>query len=763
MVLLTEEHEVALIDRFNLEINKYYDYVFKKYDEYSKDPCAREKLRILASQNPYLKKLGRLRKDTKREKIQKLRARLCELLDNSDNDISKLFTPKEKEFIYTYSIEKTRGLYKHAQAYKTGFCNQQIITGYSEEGSISVCFSKNTLEGTDQWLHRLMKELDHRFPKVKLDDKVMVINSKKDVLNGSILEGNATHCKNYSEAWQLLKRPTNQFKIIFMCSNNTRISNVLELCEDFMNLREGYRKLRIFHDEAHNTKEGIPAHRAVIENIIIKPNVISYQPITASKNSICDEENPLWLNENLEKFAVDFTDFDQTKSNDPKYSSIQEAKYIRFEKYVDNGWQDYGITSVSRDEFITVTDEYKDKEPESFTEDDYRDIDRRRELEFCQFMRSNKEIQAMNNGINCLNLNTIRGRELFQPGKFNIHIMSTPNRKVISYKLAKIAVTMPYKPNVLGIYGNQGNKFHLFTPENPNCVSVDKYMGEGEFNEKLHRLLEHMKTNEMDVNRPFIIIGNYTPTGESLSFVNYKYGTIRSVIRLISTNMEEDYQTACRGNYMTTKFEEADPNWTKPKKYLIGPSSFINNAEEYENENDARIDGLNRTTLDDETRQVVLLPTSPKQDDKGTKSIPVKITVDLEDHRYPKLMKIATKSKRTPKEKADFMELLEEAIDDSESDFEFNDPTDKFKFSKYKLNQFRCYQSTSKTPEKGYWKFLNYKNHHETGSGFINDTSAHLPGMCEILTCADKYILRSETGEILEKNKKNTWWLSYKY
>ena len=35
-----------------------------------------------------------------------------------------------------------------------------------------------------------------------------------------------------------------------------------------MNLREGYRKLRIFHDEAHNTKEGIPAHMTVIENII---------------------------------------------------------------------------------------------------------------------------------------------------------------------------------------------------------------------------------------------------------------------------------------------------------------------------------------------------------------------------------------------------------------------------------------------------------------------------------------------------------------
>ena len=141
----------------------------------------------------------------------------------------------------------------------------------------SVCFSKNTLESSDQWLFRLMKELDYRFPQVKLDDKIMLINSNKNILNGNILDGNATHCRNYNEAWKLLKKPNNNFKIIFMCSNNTRISDVLELTDDFMNLREGSRELRIFHDEAHNIKEGIPAHRAVIENIIIKPiNIYFY-------------------------------------------------------------------------------------------------------------------------------------------------------------------------------------------------------------------------------------------------------------------------------------------------------------------------------------------------------------------------------------------------------------------------------------------------------------------------------------------------------
>ena len=140
MILLSEELEFELVDRFNVKINDYYNDVYNKFIEYSKDSCAREKLKILASKNPYLKKLGRLRKDTKRQKIQKLRAKLCELLNNTD--ISKKLNLEEKEFLYKYCIEKTRGLYKHAQAYKTGFCNQQIITGYSEEDSISVCFSK---------------------------------------------------------------------------------------------------------------------------------------------------------------------------------------------------------------------------------------------------------------------------------------------------------------------------------------------------------------------------------------------------------------------------------------------------------------------------------------------------------------------------------------------------------------------------------------------------------------------------------------------
>ena len=75
-------------------------------------------------------------------------------------------------------------------------------------------------------------------------------------------------------------------------------------------LKDLRKDLRLLHDEAHNKKEGIPPYRDIIENIICLPNVLSYQPITASNNSIPDEENLLWRKVNLEKNAINFTKFE---------------------------------------------------------------------------------------------------------------------------------------------------------------------------------------------------------------------------------------------------------------------------------------------------------------------------------------------------------------------------------------------------------------------------------------------------------------------
>ena len=64
-----------------------------------------------------------------------------------------------------------------------------------------------------------------------------------------------------------------------------------------------------------------------------------------------------------------------------------------------------------------------------------------------------------------------------------------------------------------------------------NDIIVDDIMGEGEFNFKLFKLINYLKVNGYNTERPFIIVGNLH-TGESLTFVNFEYGTVRGVIRL---------------------------------------------------------------------------------------------------------------------------------------------------------------------------------------------------------------------------------------
>ena len=125
----------------------------------------------------------------------------------------------------------------------------------------------------------------------------MIISSKSNKINKD-LKDNATHCKNITDAWILLSKK-NEFSVIFVCSNNTRINDIYQLTTLLQNLLPELRKnINIIHDEAHNAKEGIPPFRDTIENIILQPIINIYIPCTASNNSIIVEENPLWKKEN---------------------------------------------------------------------------------------------------------------------------------------------------------------------------------------------------------------------------------------------------------------------------------------------------------------------------------------------------------------------------------------------------------------------------------------------------------------------------------
>jgi hypothetical protein len=793
-----DEETLQVIIRFIDIVRDFETKVKNDFRQYTDNP-SRQLLRTITNKYPHLKR--HVHHLTKRTKRILAKTYVHEILKRIEYRNS--FTPDEKKVIYKYCIKKIKGVYKHAQALKTGYCNLKIINGFSIDNLISVCITKNTLESNEQWLERLFKELNNRFPHILLKDKIMLISSKKNDLNG-----NATHCKDMNAAWGYLRRENN-FKIIFVCSNQIRINDILDMALDFQNLNEGLQKnLQILHDEAHNAKEGIPAYRDIIENIILQLNVLFYIPITASNRTIAisDEEDPLWKKENLENNAENYSEFDKTKSTDPSYSSCRKSVMVSFEELRQNpSWSNYGVTQIPKHIFESIygadyikyekfglnqLKEALQDETALFKKQDISadeiDIDeimanievypepmliqkikavnmeRRRTLEFCSFMKNDKELEAVNNGLNWLHLNEIMGQQIFIPNKRDIYIMSTPSRRGITAYLAEKAAKQPYNPIVLAIYGSEGDKYHVYI--NGEEWGVDDIMDTGEFNIKLDKLFAFLIQEGYDINRPFIIIGNYVPTGESLTFVNYTYGTVRVNTRLISTNAEEDYQESARSNYMTTKFIEMNPEWTMPEKFLIGPDAFLKNALSYEDENDARIDSMVSENVENSTEiSVSSAHTEVVQVSGGITAIPIKMTIDWSHPRLKDMEPIMEKRQRTPQEKAAFLNWLKELNEDEDSGFEMVDKTGKFNFVDFTINRFRCYRRKETGPNPGEWKFTSYENHHRVETPFINETNSISINECDLLTCMDNYILKDENGNIKEKNNKSTWWMSYKY
>jgi hypothetical protein len=747
---MTEEEEAEQHQRVIQTIQSKYDKWINdaviEFNTYRTEHDNKTLLQCLKQKYPHFKRHN-INKNTN---IQSVLPLITEFMV-SNPDISG----EHQSIYYHYVIDKIRGTYKHAQALKTGFCNREIINGLSEDDTISLCITKNTLEAGAQWVYRILNTLSEKYPETDIRKMVMIVSSKKNILGG-----NATHCKSIDVAWGYLKKRDSTFKIIFVCSNKTRLRDILQLTYDFQRLMGSSTALRIIHDEAHNAKEGINPFRDIVENIVMQPNVLTYMPVTATLGNIPDETNNIWLKNNLERNARNYTEFDSTKSVSPNYSSCGDATHHSFETLKKTGkWVDYNINEIPEEAFIAV-----------YGNMDQHVIDTKRQLEFCMFMKVQCEIEAVNNGLNALRMNYILGEEFYQPNVFNIHIISTPCRKLVTYYIANEAIKMEYNPIVLAIFGNEGNKYHLMGSDIDE-IEVSQIMGGGEFNMKLAKLLNHLGVVGINVKRPFIIIGNYIPTGESLTYVNYEYGTVRSNIRLISTNAEEDYQQACRINYMKQKFLEFNPDWIQPDKYLVGHNRFITNSLDYEAENDARID--NMTTIDDDgiIRPNELVEHELVVDSGGTIAPPVKIYFpDIMDTDIPEVVAIRTilaKSIRNKDDKKEFTRLLRKCIDDQSIDCTMHDkfktdPIKQFKWT-YELEDFRCYKKKGSPTKKGVWKFKNYKVHHTTTTPFMNNKNNHTRGQFEILTCLDKYVITDDTETIIEENSKIIWWIGFKY
>ena len=757
-----------LMNKFNNEVKKFYIRTLTQLYEYMSD----DKKQLVKEHKNKYKFLKRKSK----------RACYMELIKY--NPLKLQFTEDELDDLTKSLIRKIQPLFKHSQTCKTFLCNLRIIESIRLNRFV-IAVTKNTLFANQQWTIRLIKLLKEKFPKIPPKDLILVISSKKNDL-----KGNATHCRNMAVAkGEILG---GKYKMMFICSNKTRFKDVLDFLDTYKEYKECYRlPIEIHHDEAHNQKDGVPAHRPCIENLLFSPYVESYIPCTSSPDPIYNgklsDDNPLFVEENLKINQIDYTTVCAIKSDSPEYSSLHDANRIILDKYTQHSsYQEYGQTQFTRENFMKTDIKDYDKITEDELPNCYPDIDKRRQLEFCTFMKFEEE--SLNIGKNILDnylfIKYNHGDEeisekLFMPNQMNIHLIITPCRCAFTRCLMLYAMEKDYDPICIGLY--RGKIHIMYTDKNGRRHEISKpdwleNCGK-ELNGKLNDILNWLRDQGINTEKPIIIMGNYQPTGESITFVNFEYGTLKSVIILPSLSQRyEDYQSYCRLAYTDKLFKEKNPDFVQPPKWMIGSEENINNALEIEITRDRTTDYLRSRENSSSTsnNNIVLLdrPQSIANADKT--ATPIKIDIeDTDNENYLELNKIFKKSQRAPYGKR-ILELLN--IMKEEGIARVVDQTGRFDFTKYELKSVRVYNKLSdqekekrerkcmekgtKCQQHGYdYRFEHYYNKFTTNQPYCRDHSKKklAKNECELMACVDNYSYGDHT------NFKKTMYISYKY
>ena len=727
-----------------------------------------------------------------------------------DTEILDL-TPIEINMIYLFRQSCITGYYKHPQSNKTGMCNISIMESLKLDRLI-LAITKNTIFANEQWFLRLIADMKKNNPNIVLTDIIAVLSSSP--INEKLP---ATHFKSVDKLIMQLTKPNNKIRIIFACSHSTRFGNVIQILELQSALRdENKKRVEIYIDEAHNTNEGIPAHRPCIENMLIYPCLERIIPVTGTYNTLYEPfepqtdikkkspynnaHNAFWKKDILDKYAINYKTYCSVKSNSPTYSSLQDAICISIEKIKSQAtFTNYTDTHFDSNSFKvcypTITDE--------------AEIERKRMIEYHYFMKSERDAFCIVKNI--FDNSTIIPYEwngafysepIFLKDIFNLHIIRSPNRILFTYEAMLYAIEQDYQPVCIGLYNNNSScvvsRINIMFKDLMNNIvqlSYEKDIQQNELNgnssskelnDKINDIIKYLEATGIHRNRPFIIIGNYANTGESITFVNDKYGTVRSTTILPgSTNSrEQDNQTLCRGNYMLTRFVANDPTFIPPPKFIIGYEDNLKNAIEIEISNDKRIDefeelAMSETATPLEHNQPIDFTqymVSNMESDGSTISIPVKIKMNDPDDEYSiELRQIFTEnSRRTAAHCSRIIELLDilwngqiiSIIDKSGKMFIENIETgEKTINPTFILRSVRTYNKNvneNGEDNTNTYRFETYNARFTSGAGFMNDRTHHKKYDCELEVCITKYEKQRPTGKMFI-NFPKTMWLSYKY
>ena len=679
---------------------------------------------------------------------------------------------------------KIRCILKHGQSAKTEISCDKIVLDM-RKNKISIAITKNTLLANKQFTTRCIttfKKCGYGKTKEEIKNKVIVLSSE---IND--LDGYATHCSSIKDVWDKIYESNNKFSVIFVCAHSTRINDISTLLNKYSSPvfnTSLIRPIVIQYDEAANDSYGIPVYRAEVEKWLLYSFVEEIIPITAStyKRLVdVDCHNLIWEENELIKNRFNFYNEDLlntsiTSSHD-NYSSLNDAYQFSYPGVIFDTIKSFDNT-ISRELFNEVYGKEK------------KDYTKHGKLNAHNISLIGDEEQAVSAAKNILDNRVIRYDQermingekeiivnsdyLFKKDEFNLHIMLTPKRKLVTRYLMAYACALDFKPVVIGLYGSS---FHFMYYDSDSKLIKSTNEGHSlkknnetkenevkEFNDQLADFLTRRSLN----NRCVIVLGNYETVGESNTFVNRRYGYVRSTICLPGCNLLPDqrYQFKLRNCFLINGFNGLKKN--DVVKFMVGPQESIDDALLYEELND----GLVQDLIDN--NESLLSPSSSIDYDELFKlkninessNIPVKYTVtDIDSKEFENMREIMRKGKRTTQDKQKFMDILNESINNNTIAVEDNNSC-KIDIKKFKMSEFRCYKNKQKNTTGGGgngddseekndpWRFETYERHvkikHPLANGQLKS------GQCGLYCCYDTHT--DKNGHV---NQQTTFYMLY--
>ena len=675
-------------------------------------------------------------------------------------EFNRFNTESFKKRLYKYCSKKIRQIHKHGQSAKTQIACEKIVSDLKKD-IITIAITKNSLLANKQFTSRFINYLK-KLGYTNLNEIIMVISSEKNNLGS-----NATHCKNLDEAWSKITDTNNNFKVIFMCSNKTRINDINDLLLKYRTVRfdsSPPKDIVIQYDEAHNLMGGIPPFREHIESMLLFDFVKELVPITASGNPIHDNENPLWMEKDIKENRINFVNDklynSRILSTDSNYSAINDAIKVIFWDFYENKKHSNVFTRDIFDEVYNNNGKYE----------------KMGYVNACDLPMLGDEEQVMN-CVKTILENTVeipyefgynstesevRSEKIFEDDKFNLHICITPGRKIITKLLGDFAVRQAFNPVVIMMYDSI-NHYKYKDLETGKIIGSNREGGiklkEGqEFNDCLYEWLNEKKLQ----NRCAIIFGNYQNVGESNTFVHNCLGYVRSTILPLGCNLtpEQKYQFLLRNCFLLDRFKGLDK--TNITKFIISNISGIEAAELYESINDDLVQDLinnpNNEVADDADDNSVIEHAN-NTEIVETVRVPGKTTIipvqykieDFDSDNIKRLQDIMRKDTRKKEDKDEFKRLILDSIKE-EAISVIDKNKEHIKLDDYTLFPFRCYKESSKAEYR--FKLL-HDNFMLNSPIYINGDGEYTPGQCSFYGCLKRHISEGHT------NYPHTFYLTF--